>query len=315
MTTTLIPMLEHELRSAAARTTPPADTRGAVARGTAPRIRSSHRRTFSVAAALTASLTVAGGAYAARGLWMPELGADSYGHAIATADPVPTSDSSVLGVLRREQTDADRGHAVRTVLRGAGADIGKVRTNAVRRLGTLPDGRVAVLVPARVPRGFDPTLPNMGQDQLLLALYDPATDDMDGFRISDALGMRAGDLMFPASQRLTPSQRVRADAFLNREVAAGRLHRTAEPPYYNVMSVQQSDRYRVAVGISDRDPVTYIGVVPDGVARVRVDRDTTVPVHDNFFAAPSTVASLQPTVWLDAHRKVVPFASTIGAWK
>ncbi|MDQ8043470.1 MAG: hypothetical protein AAGC46_01450 [Solirubrobacteraceae bacterium] len=307
--TTLIPALEAQLLFAADRTTP----------GAAPSPGASRRRArwggLPLLAVVAASLTVSAGAYASRGLWLPQLGADSYGHAQATASPPPGAESSVLGVLRREQSDADRDVAVRAVLRDAGPSLGKIRTNAVRRLGTLPDGRVAVLVPARVPKGFDPTLPNMTQDQLLLGIYDPATHGTGGFLTSDALGMQAGDLMLAVSRRPSAEQSALGHAFLEREVRAGRLEKSAEPPYYHVLSVEQSERYARATGLRPTDPDVYVGVVPDGVAEVRVDGHTTVPVVGNFFAAPSTRGSRHPVVWLDAHGRTVPFASTIGAWK
>jgi len=275
------------------------------------------RRVTPLMAIVSASLVASGGAYAARGLWLPELGNESYGHAVATAGAAPADQRATFGVLRRPQTDEDRGPAVQAVLRRLDPDYGQVRTDAVRKLAELPDGTVAVLVSARLPRGFDPTLPNLPQDQLLLGFYDPVTRDVVPPSLpSDALGVRAGNMMINVRKRMTNAQRARDLAFQEAEHVAGRLTKMpGTPPRYGVMSVAQGRRWMAAVGINDSDPSHWVGLVPDGVATVRVDDRAPVAVHDNFFIAPSTVGTPDRITWLDAHGQPVPFASTAGAWK
>lgn len=304
---TIIPALEQELFSAASRPIP------------APRVPVSRRRRLLHGLPVVAiSLAVAGGgAYAARGLWMPELGNDGWGHATATATRVPVAERDILGILRRPQTAADRDADVRHVLQALSKESGEIRTNDVRRLPTLPNGVVPVLVPVRAEKGYDPTLPNAPRNVLTIGFTNPATGVVTEPSLpADALGVRAGNMMIQIGRALTPHQRALSDAFLAREHRAGRLRTyPGTPVRYGVMSVEQGIRWHRALGIKETDPAWYVGVVPDEVRRVQVGDRPPVAVKDNFFIADTIIGEIEQTTWFDKDGDVVPFASTAGAWQ
>jgi hypothetical protein len=81
------------------------------------------------------------GAAAATGtfFWRPQLGNDTQGHPTVSRSGVPADQLKVLGVLRRAQTDADRGAAARYAAHWLGSDFHGVRTDSIRVLsnGTI----------------------------------------------------------------------------------------------------------------------------------------------------------------------------------
>jgi len=97
------------------------------------------------------SLTAfAGTAVAALALWTPVLGDSRFGEAPPTtsASAPPPDQLSVLGVLRREQSPADRGGALATgALRAINASSSGVRTNYIRVLAGGSGSSGFVLVP------------------------------------------------------------------------------------------------------------------------------------------------------------------------
>ena len=101
-------------------------------------------RPVAVGLALTA---FAGTAFAAVAIWTPLLGNQQYGYnpgAAATAPPEDQLDA--LAVLRRPQTDADRGALSQAALTYINDYTTGVRTAYVRLLGTV-GGEAFVLVP------------------------------------------------------------------------------------------------------------------------------------------------------------------------
>lgn len=101
--------------------------------------------TKGLAVALVA-LAIGGSAVAAT-QWAPQLGDDQRGHPAELRSPVPTEISETLGVLRRPQTDRDRGPEVEAVLRTLDAEnTDGILVDGVRLLMTT-NGSAAVLVP------------------------------------------------------------------------------------------------------------------------------------------------------------------------
>jgi hypothetical protein len=93
---------------------------------------------------------LAGGAAAATTPWLPDLGSDHPRDFAVDSSPPPAAQLRTLGVLRREQTTADREVAQSYALRFFGGDTSAVRTDFVRSLsGGGAAGSAAVLVPVR----------------------------------------------------------------------------------------------------------------------------------------------------------------------
>ena len=88
-----------------------------------------------------------------------------------TAESPPREQLEMLAVLRRTQTDADRGAASVEALRLVGSNAVKgVRTDSIRLLTESPNDRGIVLVPvaryARTPLPLPPDLPKEARDRL-----------------------------------------------------------------------------------------------------------------------------------------------------
>lgn len=132
------------------------------------RARSPRRRWLTVPAAV-AGLAVTGAATAALAAtgWNPVVGSDEHGHPSVAASPVPAAQSAVLGVLRRPQTDADRGPEAQAMLRLLSPDeTDGVRLDDIRLVYRGASGS-AVLLP--VKRLGDPAHPeSVTRDALCL---------------------------------------------------------------------------------------------------------------------------------------------------
>lgn len=99
-----------------------------------------------------AVVTLGGGAVASQTLWAPLLGWEDGNRPSVSHEPAPAAQADRLGVLRREQTAADRGPAARTALTSMSRRYVGVRVSAVR---VIADGRGAssVLVPVTTAKG------------------------------------------------------------------------------------------------------------------------------------------------------------------
>lgn len=86
-------------------------------------------------------------ALAATGVWHPVFGDGEGPGPKVSADAPPPDQLAALGVLRREQTAADRGVATRYALRFVDRPGLKVRTNSIRLLTESAQDRGVVLVP------------------------------------------------------------------------------------------------------------------------------------------------------------------------
>ena len=116
------------------------------ARAAAPRRGWTTPRTLAVA---VVGLAIAASAVAATTPWHPILGRPEVHDAPAgTSDsPVPTDANAQLAVLRRRQTDRDRGPITQKLLRSIGQQFQGVRLGSVR-LVTLSPGHHALVLSA-----------------------------------------------------------------------------------------------------------------------------------------------------------------------
>jgi hypothetical protein len=258
--------------------------------------------------ALVASVVGAGGvAYAAQQiLWQPDLGNDRSGRATATASALPSDMLKAFAVLRRPQTENDRGAGSQFALsmNGKGAVI---RTNAVRRLATGLNGGAIVLVPYERKEGMDlealraamnrKNKPKVGEeipmvvkrDQVCASYLDGyvgagvACQDLDGLlkgKLSLGIGMEA--CTTPAARR----------NFASMQAQERKLAKAEGRPAIEMTCNRRSGAMH---------EVTF-GLVPDGVAAVKFSRSPNgkvVPVRGNVWQSVSGGA-FGPKVWLDA---------------
>ncbi|MGX6448567.1 hypothetical protein ACVU7I_10945 [Patulibacter sp. S7RM1-6] len=109
-----------------------------------------------------AVMGVSGAAVGAGALWGPILGHEDGNRPTPSATPVPQAQAARLSVLRRPQTNADRGAVAQAALRDADRRYRGVRTGAVR---TLTSGGPAslVLVPVADQRAPTTAAGRLGQ--------------------------------------------------------------------------------------------------------------------------------------------------------
>jgi hypothetical protein len=117
-------------------------------------------------------------ALAATGVWRPTLG-DGDGPAPAiSADAPPPDQLAMLGVLRREQTEADRGVATRYALKFVDSPgLKGVRTDSIRLLAQSKADRGVVLVPVERYEPQNPPLPADAPEAVRKALEQPPIGD------------------------------------------------------------------------------------------------------------------------------------------
>lgn len=138
--TPLMPELHEALRGAAQR-----------------RARPLRRRRVPRRAGLCALLAVlAGGSALAATEWRPQLGDDHRGHPTVAVAGVPAGQVAALGILRRAQTDADRGPRVAAMLKLlVRHEAGGIHLDGVRLLAELPHGAL-MLIPMQRMGSHDP---------------------------------------------------------------------------------------------------------------------------------------------------------------
>lgn len=256
--TAVLPELSDDLAAAAERLAlaPPSTTR-------------KRRRSRARFVALgTAAIVGAGGvATAATGLWSPQIGDGSDTPSIARDAP-PQAQLDAFGVLRRPQTDADRGENSEYTLKFFGRLRG-VRLDYVRLLGTEAGGAGYVLVPA-------------------------ASEDADGLRAR----LRALKAQHDGRAAPVPSKDPLCLFARNPGGGGGGV---------NCASLQQVLDGRAVMGRSSAGgPLTQFGLVADDVAQVRAGDGAGAPVvdvRDNFFEITTPIAEgSEPTAlyFLDA---------------
>lgn len=107
------------------------------------------RRSPRVLAVGIAALATSATALAATAPWRPLFGEPGSPQPTIAADAPPQDQTTTLGVLRRAQTDADRGAATQRALRFFGTSTEGVHTDYIRRLPQGQGRLAAVLLPAR----------------------------------------------------------------------------------------------------------------------------------------------------------------------
>lgn len=270
-----------------------------------------HGRALGVAI-VAGALTVGGVAYASGWLWSPQVGdPQSDSRATISRSPLPNDQRALLGVLRRAQTDKDRGAGTRAALRFQGGDMVGVRVDAVRLLGETAGGGAVVLIPTKRVDASRGQVPGQAsKDSLCLWI----TDLVDGGgQTCKSLGaMRAGKLTIglagpPLEQLLRQkreAQRYQA------ELEAERIRR-GETRQEQVDRINRESRQRMAEGHEPRivrvDQSQLVGdfvqVVPDGVAKVRYQhqgKTITQPVTGNVVILHFDPWHNSSPAWLDA---------------
>ncbi|WP_354697195.1 hypothetical protein DSM112329_02823 [Paraconexibacter sp. AEG42_29] len=241
------------------------------------------RRTGLLAIGL---VVISGTAVAAStGGWDPQLGTPGRGdRPRAAATPVPAEQLAALAVLRRPQTDRDRGPLVRIALRSLDRSLANgVHVEAIR---VIDQGRrsATILIPAERTGPYEPRYANLAARDVLclhtVAFVAPTTVTAGGRRRRVGGGYGGGGTCGTTSTLRTTG--IRAGAGDN----AGRV--MTGPVDY------------------EHGPLThYATLVPDGVAKVTINlrrgRTVTVPVRDNVyrFAVPGIQSQLG-TIWYDA---------------
>jgi hypothetical protein len=206
------------------------------------------RRTRLVALGTVAVLAASGVAAAATGVWSPQVG-DGTDPASLAVDAPPQAQLDALAVLRRAQTDADRGENSEYTLKFFGSLRG-VRLDYVRLLGTQAGGAGYVLVSA-------------------------ASEGTDGV----VAQMRATK----ARQEGRP-----APAATRNPLCLFARDPAGSGGGVSCFTLQQVLAGRAVMGRSSgsRGPAAAFGLVPDGVAQVRAGDGPGAPVadvRDNFF--------------------------------
>lgn len=134
-----------------------------------PRRKRPGRLSRRTAGLLGVGLVLVGGtAIAATAPWSPQLGDTRRGHPTVATTPAPADQTAALAVLRRAQTEADRGPRVTAALKMLTPEAADgLRLDSVRLLAERPDGAM-LLVPSerafKGPRRGDPAT----RDQLCL---------------------------------------------------------------------------------------------------------------------------------------------------
>jgi hypothetical protein len=262
---------------------------------------------------LVTGVAVSSGAYAAKGLWTPQIG-DRFGHGTIARGTVPRAQTDLLSVLRRPQTDADRGVAARYALRYQ--RTGNIRVDGVRVLTELRPGADVVLIPIapRVKKSAGattPAAPATGNaapgDKLCLWVRDT---EGGGMSCGSTAQLQSGHLALGMGRpiKLTPAQkRARAAAFRY----AFKHPRGSQAGAKNGgVVIRLPAKFMRGVY---RDRVDVVGVVPDGVASIRLGLAADAPVvqvRDNVWTKPDAEQYMsRPQLWFDAGGHEIPHPS------
>lgn len=134
------------------------------------------RRRGAVCAALIVLITPP--ALAASGVWRPALGDGEAPAPEISADAPPPEQLALFSVLRREQTENDRGVATRYALKFVDSPALKgVRTDSIRLLTQSDKDRGVVLVPVERYEPQNPPLPADTPPEVRKAIERPPIED------------------------------------------------------------------------------------------------------------------------------------------
>lgn len=301
----LLPGLEAELLGAAERTHPaaPAAAMGSSRTDGRPRRLRGHGRMglFGVIGLLVFS----GGAYAARGLWQPVLGTPETGRPTATSDAPPRRQLELLGVLRRPQTDADRGADTLAALKTFRPREGSIRLEWIRRVATLPNGSVAVLIPVDQKRPHDTAYAKRDDAQLCLAIV-PTRGELQPPTCGPTSQVLVGEgLTVQAAEPLTAQQERSRAAAIRKAQREGRLPVVTDPKARGipVSRAVSAEIYDATYGSKPRPDSFQVSVVPDVVKAVSFFREPGKPVvrvTGNVVVRRVAPDGWSETTWLDA---------------
>lgn len=256
-------------------------------------------------ATLGAAALLSSGAYAARGLWQPELGRPTDAAAERpVADDAPPAELALrhLAPLRREQNDADRGTASQAVLQISAARM-KVLTDSVRRLGEVPEVGTVVLVPMQRARSGEHVLCVAVDGGKGIESRSRACSNVERFLDGGVVFGIGVPLPDDLEDKLAAARKEQFE-LRQRQFAQRQRHDGdgAKGVYFTTPPVLQQRLVAEA-------KLDVIGVVPDGVAKVRLTKDGKVfPVEGNLFhgrVREADSGNLAAT-FLDAHDNPLP---------
>lgn len=265
------------------------------------------RHRFKVGfATLGAVALLSSGAYAARGLWQPELGQPNDTVAERpVADDAPPAELALrhLAPLRREQNDADRGTASQAALQISAARM-KVLTNSVRRLGEVPGVGTVVLVPMKRARSGEHVLCVAVDGGKGLESRSRVCSNVERFLDGGVVFGIGVPLPAELEEKLAASRREQAELRRDQRKEQPQQHQDGNGHYTVFTTPPVLVDQLVAEAKLD-----VIGIVPDGVAQVRLTKDgQTFPVNENLFhgrVREADSGTLAPT-FLDANGTPLP---------
>lgn len=237
-----------------------------------------------------AGVIVSGTAVAATsGGWRPLLGSADRPRPLGATSSVPADHRAALAVLRRPQTEADRGPLVQQALRKLSREtINGIHTDAIRVLFRAPR-EVVVLVPAQRAGPRIKGSPSSKATQ------------------RDVLYVMSGSYQNARTWKITSGGKrktVRFPAGYHWGATSGTLE-TLRTTGIQTGTSPNPGGGLVLNGRPQRSANRRVTLVPDGVARVRVrlrgGRFITVPVRNNVYRYTIDGVSVNPgTVWFDA---------------
>lgn len=235
---------------------------------------------------------VAGTAIAATiGGWHPLLGSPDRGpRPLAANTGVPADQRAALAVLRRPQTNADRGPLVEKALRVLDRrTINGIHTDAIRVISHGPR-ELAVLVPAdRVGPHIEGVPASISIQRHVLCLM--ATSYSDARTMTITQHGKPKTIRFPAG-------------YTGWGVICGGLD-TLRTTGIQAGTSPDASGGLIINGLPKHPALHRVTLVPDGVARVTVrlrhKRTVTVPVHDNVYRYTiHDSPAYMGTIWFDA---------------
>jgi hypothetical protein len=232
------------------------------------------------------AIIVSGTAVAATTGWHPELGSAGRGTPPLPAGAgVPPQQLAALAILRRPQTDADRGPLVRSALRVLRRQqINGIHTDAIRVIYHGPR-ELAVLVPAeRVGHVVKGVPSSRTVQRHVLCLMSTAYQDARTWTVTQH--GKPNTIRFPAG-------------FNGWGMTCGQLEQL------RTTGIETGSGVLIHNGLPKHPTIRRFALVPDGVARVTVrlrhGRYITVPVRDNHYTYTIyDFPAAMGTIWFDA---------------
>ena len=157
--------------------------------------RRSGRFSRRTAGLLGVGLVLVGGtAIAATAPWSPQLGDARRGHPTVATTPVPADQTAALAVLRRKQTEADRGPRVAAALRMLTPEAADgLRLDSVRLLSERGDGASILVASERVFKALKDDGPDTRDQLCFLQSFDFSSRSGKRVRMP-GMGMSCGSV-------------------------------------------------------------------------------------------------------------------------